>query len=140
MIRAGNINDCFWIYSLICEMENYKLSYSIFKNIYEKMINNDSYAVLVDIENNKIVGEITLRFELQLHHCSKIAEIMECTVKKEYRCRGIGSLLFDRACSLAKSKECSQIEVSSNCIRTRAHNFYEKLGMKNTHYKFCKPL
>ncbi len=140
MVRTGTVDDCFEVYSIICEMEDYKLDYDIFKEIYKKIIDSDSYEVLVYLEGKQIVGVITLRFEWQLHHCAKIAEIMECAVKKDYRSGGRGRLLFESACKLAKNKKCAQIEVSSNYKRTRAHNFYKKVGMEDTHYKFCKLL
>lgn len=140
MIRAGTVDDCFEVYSIICEIEDYSLSYDIFKRLYKKIIASDSYKVLVYVDDKQIVGVITLRLEWQLHHCAKIAEIMECAVKKGYRSGGKGSLLFEFACKLAKNQNCFQVEVASNCKRTRAHKFYKKLGMNKTHYKFCKPI
>lgn len=138
MIRVGTIDDCYDVYLLICEMENCKLDYAVFKNIYQKMVNSDFYMIIVAVEDNKVIGEITLRFENQLHHCASIVEIMECAVNAEYRSRGIGSLLFENACRVARDKNCIQIEVTSNKSRLRAHKFYERVGMRNTHYKFCK--
>lgn len=140
MIRSATVDDCKSVYSLICEMEECALDYSIFRKIYYNMIKCDAYAILVALEDDKIVGEITLRFEEQLHHCAKIAEIMECSVTSDFRSRGIGKQLFESACEVAKDRNCMQIEVSSNQIRMRAHKFYERMGMQNTHYKFSKSL
>ena len=33
MVRTGTVDDCFEVYSIICEMEDYKLDYDIFKEI-----------------------------------------------------------------------------------------------------------
>ena len=140
MIRIGTLDDCHAVYSLICEMENCELDYVSFREIYGKMLKCNAYAVLVAVEDNNVVGEITLRFEEQLHHCAKIAEIMECAVQENFRSRGIGRLFLENACELAKKQNCVQIEVSSNQVRLRAHKFYERAGMKNTHYKLCKSL
>lgn len=140
MIRPGMISDCYKVYLLICELEARELSYDNFKNIYSKMLEKDYYLIFVVVKDEQIVGEITLRFEDQLHHCSKIAEIIELVVKSECRSCGLGSLLFNKACAVAKEKNCNQIEVSSNCMRISAHKFYERLGMKKSHYKFCKSL
>lgn len=140
MVRYGTLEDCHAVYLLICEMENCELDYSAFEKIYRKFVICDSYAVLLAVIDNSVVGELTLRFEEQLHHCAKIAEIMELAVKAHFRSRGIGSLLFEKACELAENQNCIQIEVSSNKVRLRAHKFYERLGVKNTHFKFCKEL
>ena len=141
MIRTATIQDCHSVYSLICEMEDCKLDYETFEKIFAKMIScTDSYAILVAEKDNEVVGEITLRFEEQLHHCAKIAEIMECAVRADVRSCGIGSLLLEDAYKLAVNKNCVQIEVTSNQARLRAHKFYERWGMKNTHFKLCKPI
>lgn len=140
MIRVGSNEDCYAVYLLICEMENCTLCYGDFEKIYSKMMNDDAYTIFVALKDGKVVGEITLRIEEQLHHCAKVAEIMECAVSEKYRCCGFGSRLFKEAYDFAVRENCVQIEVSSNQVRLRAHTFYERLGMKNTHYKFCMPI
>lgn len=141
MIRLGTIADCRAVYSLICELEDCELNYADFERIYgEMMQRGDFYSVLIAQKGDEVLGEATLRFEDQLHHCEKIAEIMELSVTAKHRSCGIGSAIFEEACKLAKSRGCTQIEVSSNRVRERAHRFYEHLGMLNTHVKLCKPL
>jgi (aminoalkyl)phosphonate N-acetyltransferase len=75
-----------------------------------------------------------------LHHVSKIAEIQEFIVAKEYQGEGIGTKLFEIANKIALDNNCTQIEVCCNQKRKRSHEFYLKLGMKNSHYKFCLPI
>lgn len=135
------MDDCRVVYSLICELEDCELNYADFERIYGKMMHRDGfYAVLVAQKGDEVLGEATLRFEDQLHHCEKIAEIMEFSVTERHRSCGIGSAIFEEACKLAKSRGCTRMEVSSNRVRERAHRFYERLGMVNSHFKFCKPL
>lgn len=141
MIRLGTMADCRAVYSLICELEDYEFNYTDFERIYgEMMQRSDFYSVLIAQKGDEVLGVATLRFEDQLHHCEKIAEIMEFSVTATHRSCGIGSAIFEEACKLAKDKGCAQIEVSSNRVRERAHRFYERLGMLNTHVKLCKPL
>ncbi|HRS21547.1 MAG TPA: GNAT family N-acetyltransferase, partial [Clostridia bacterium] len=66
----------------------------------------------------------------------KIAEILELAVMDKYRSKGAGKELFEKASEIAKDSECLQIEVCCNQLRSRAHNFYERQGMNNFHYKF----
>lgn len=141
MIRLGTMDDCRAVYLLICELEDCELNYADFERIYGGMMHRgDFYSVLIAQKGDEVLGEATLRFEDHLHHCEKIAEIMELSVTAKHRSCGIGSAIFEEACKLAKSRGCTRMEVSSNRARERAHRFYERLGMVNSHFKFCKPL
>lgn len=79
---------------------------------------------------------LNLRFEEQLHHADWIAEIMEFVVDPSCRSKGIGAGMFEEVCRIARERDCSQIEVACNQLRTDTHRFYLRHGMKNYHYKF----
>ncbi len=79
------------------------------------------------------------RFD-QLHHCARIAEIMELAVEEGCRGRGIGTVLFDRACALSAQAGCVQIELSCSCARHDAHRFYARKGMCLSHRRYIKTL
>ena len=91
-------------------------------------------------QNMHIRGMLNLRFEYQLHHAARIAEIMELVVAAQCRNKGAGKLMLNEACRIAKENGCIQIEVACNQLRKDTHRFYEREGMKNYHYKFSKPL
>lgn len=78
--------------------------------------------------------------EDQLHHCARIAEIMELAVEEGCRGRGIGTVLFDRACALSAQAGCVQIELSCSCARHDAHRFYARKGMCLSHRRYIKTL
>ena len=80
-----------------------------------------------------------VRFD-QLHHCARIAEIMELAVEEGCRGRGIGTVLFDRACALSAQAGCVQIELSCSCARHDAHRFYARKGMCLSHRRYIKTL
>ena len=85
-------------------------------------------------------GMMNLRFEYQLHHAARIAEIMEFVVTPQCRNKGLGKLILNEACEIAKDHDCIQIEVACNQLRKDTHRFYEREGMKNYHYKFSRSL
>lgn len=85
-------------------------------------------------------GMLNLRFEYQLHHAVRIAEIMEFVVAPQCRNKGLGKLILNEACEIAKDHDCIQIEVACNQLRKDTHRFYEREGMKNYHYKFSRSL
>lgn len=140
MFRKSTESDCRAIYNLIYDMENKELPYDEFEKIYFKQINRDDMYCLVNSVEDEVIAFINLRFEDQLHHCEKIAEIMEFVVDARYRNRGVGKDTFEEASRIALGRGCSQIEVACNQLRVDTHRFYEREGMHNFHYKFSKRL
>ncbi|WP_428023013.1 GNAT family N-acetyltransferase [Arcobacter sp.] len=139
-IRLAKIDDLKDIYDLICDMESTQLDYKKFEQIFIKYLNNENFYSIVAQDDDLIVGCLNLRVEYQLHHVEKIAEIMELAVKNEYRSKGVGKKLLDKANKISKENNCLQIEVCCNQIREKAHKFYQREGMKNTHFKFTMDL
>lgn len=93
-----------------------------------------------DPGNARVVAFINLRYESQLHHAARVAEILELVVDPAERGRGLGGALFDYACDQARAHGCRQIELTTNQLRRDAHRFYARKGMLNSHYKFTMPL
>ena len=85
MYRKATLNDCEKIYSLICDMECKQLPFDKFYSIYQKQLNDRHYYCLVYEYGNDVIGVLNLRFEEQLHHSERIAEIMEFAVDEAYR-------------------------------------------------------
>lgn len=140
MYRKSEMKDIDYLYRLMCELENKNLSYESFARIYKKQLLNENMYCLVYETNNQIVAMLNMRFEYQLHHCEKIAEVMEFIVSDQYRSQGIGKAMFNQAIEIAKDNDCAQIELATNQLRKDAHRFYEREGMSNFHYKFSMRL
>ena len=140
MYRESTLDDLRKVYDLICDMESKKLPYDRFKDIFSKQLESENYYCLLREDGGRVTAELNLRFEDQLHHADKIAEIMEFAVDPERRNEGIGKDMLEEACRIAKEHGCVQIEVACNQLRTDTHRFYLREGMKNYHYKFSKPL
>ena len=140
MFRKATPDDCEKVYELICDMENTVLPYDDFAEILRKQLNDEKYYCLLYDMDEKVIGILNLRFEDQLHHADRIAEILELAVDKDYRNNGIGKSLLSQACRIAKQNGCVQIEVDCNQIRHDTHRFYSREGMQNSHYKFTKVL
>ena len=58
------------------------------------------------------------------------AEIGGLVVDEQWRSRGVGAALVDRAEQWARQRRFDQIVVHTNALRTRAHRFYERCGYK----------
>ena len=140
MYRKSTLDDCEAIHHLICDMECRNLSYERFHEIYCDQLNSGHYYCLVTERDHHVIGVLNLRFEKQLHHTERIAEIMEFAVDSNFRNHGIGKCMLEEATRIAKMNGCTQIEVACNQLRKDTHRFYLREGMQNYHYKFSKSL
>jgi PhnO protein len=138
MYRKATLADCEAVYRLICDLECKELPHDAFADIFAEQMANDNYYCLLWEQDGEVAAVLNLRFERQLHHASRIAEILEFEVDAACRSRGIGKQMFAEACRIAQENGCSQIELATNQLRTDAHRFYTRGGMHNFHYKFSK--
>ena len=140
MYRKAEKTDCGQIYQLICKLEGQTLPPEVFRAIFEKQLESEAFFCLVCELEGRVAGVLNLRFEEQLHHAGWVAEIMEFAVAPAYRSRGIGKGMLAHARRLAEESGCILIEVACNQRRTGAHRFYQREGMRSSHYKFSRPL
>jgi len=109
------------------------------QEIFENDIENKRKEYLLANIGNEVVGICSVRFNDDWHYL-KTATIDELIVNKDFRNRGIGRQLLDKACEVAREKGCYRIELHSNIKRTVAHEFYEKYGFEKSSYYFKKKL
>lgn len=140
MFQKALPKDCMAVYDLICDMEQKKLPYDRFQEIFLHQLSQPNFRCLILREEEKVLGVLNLRFEEQLHHAARVAEIMELAIDPDSRNKGLGKALFLYACDIAKNEGCIQIEVACNQLRKDTHRFYLREGMRNFHYKFSKSL
>jgi len=138
MYKKATMEDCKAVYDLICHSECKQLPYGSFAEIFAEQVEDSRFYCLLCEREGQVAGVLNLRFERQLHHASRIAEILEFSVDASCRSCGIGKQMFAEACRIAQGFGCSQIELATNQLRTDAHRFYVREGMHNFHYKFSK--
>ena len=114
MYRKASLNDVKGIYSLMCDLEGTDLPFESFYAIYREQLNSAGHYCLICVHNEAVLAVLNLRFERQLHHCERIAEIMEFVVDASCRNQGIGKEMLERASQIAKEHGCSQIEAACN--------------------------
>ena len=138
MFRKATPEDCNAVYERICDLENKELPFDAFAEIFAEQVADPRFYCLLCEMEGRVVAMLNLRFERQLHHASKIAEVLEFSVSSACRSQGIGKKMFAEACRISEEFGCSQIELATNQLRKDAHRFYEREGMHNFHYKFSK--
>jgi (aminoalkyl)phosphonate N-acetyltransferase len=140
MFRKATKEDVKDIYRLMCILEETTFDEVELSKIFYIQNQDNQYYALVYEQDNAVKGILNMRFEFQLHHCAKIAEILEFVIDEDCRNKGIGKQMLEQAISIAKEQGCDQIELDSNQKRKNAHRFYEREGFTNTHYKFVKSI
>lgn len=139
-IRKAVSEDEPFVYDLMCELEDTAFERIVFQNLYTQLLGSPADCLLVALKAGKPAGFLHLRMEGQLHHCQKVAEILELIVDQDSRGQKIGEALLKAAFVTAKENGCSQIELTSNQKRTDAHRFYRSHRMEQTHVKFVRTL
>lgn len=86
-----------------------------------------SYIVYADKEP---VGVMNYFWKLTTFTGRKILYIEDLYAKEQYRGKGIGKMLIDKAKKIAAENDCEQIELKCIYWNTGSAGFYESVGMK----------
>ncbi|MDE7399148.1 MAG: GNAT family N-acetyltransferase [Oscillospiraceae bacterium] len=128
----------------LCELIQIELGYADItvdevRSSLAKMLSSDDYFTIVAGEDGKIYGYVSAVREVCLE-AGEYYRVIGLAVKSEHQGRGLGTALLTLAESNAKAKGARLMTLSSNLRRTKAHQFYEKLGYAKTSYSFKKYL
>ena len=100
-------------------------NYNVFKSELE---NNNSKYIVAKV-NDEIVGFAGISIILDT------ADVTNIVVKKKFRGNGISSLLLEHIIKLAKSNNCSVINLEVNCNNLIAINLYKKFDFKQVGFR-----
>lgn len=139
-IRYATPNDLEDVYRLICDLEGKPLSSKHFAQNYEANLSDSSIHYLVACDDEKVIGFLSIHVQRILHHENLTCELQELYILPDYRSRGVGRLMMEYAKKLAVNLGLEEIELTTRVSRTRAQEFYKRLGYANTHLKFVKKL
>jgi GNAT superfamily N-acetyltransferase len=98
-------------------------------------INNDPNCFLMVVDcNSVVIGTFQLTYLTFISGRGKEdCQIESVFVAKDWRAKGVGTFMMKWAIDHARSRDCRRIQLTSNKLRTRAHNFYRNLGFKFSH-------
>lgn len=92
------------------------------------IINSENVKLLVAIDNDKIIGSLSIA--IYLIPTGKKAIIEDVIVDESARGKGVASRLMDRAIEIARENGVRKIELTSNPTRIAANKMYVKYGFK----------
>ncbi len=142
IIEPATAHDAERIWQLVCILEDAELPRNAFERILRHQLEDDAYCCLVarDAAGQAASGFICLRFEEQLHHAARVAQILELIVDPALRSRGTGHELLVAGRAAAQEAGCVQVELETSSWRHDAHRFYEREGMIFDHRYYRLPL
>jgi len=133
------LDDINQVFELSNQLENNSLTFDQFKPCYYEIVSLNNH-IIYGIKLDKIVGYIHLRLERQLHHAALVVEVLELIIDDHHRSKHFGKKLLDFAVSYSKSIGASHIELTTNVVRERAHQFYIREGFNQTSLKFVRSI
>lgn len=90
--------------------------------------------VYVAEREGKVVGSFQLTFIRQLSYGGcLVAQVESVHVHSSQRSHGIGRRMMEYALAEARRRGALRIQLTSSVRRTRAHEFYERLGFRASH-------
>ena len=122
-----------------------KLAYKIFKPSKEpdynqalKDFENTFTKCFIALDENKVIGFITLNIFKPLFTDYPKAHISWIAVKESYRGKGIAKVLLQMAEQYCKSQDCKYMDLSSKISPERipAHKLYESFGFQSNTQKY----
>lgn len=140
LIRKAQFADVSSVYLLICELEEKELPRDYFEQTFRNNLESPLVHYWVAMESSKVIGFISLHEQFLLHHGKPTAEIQELIITSNYRGRGIGEMMLARVLEIAQFKGLEEVELTSNNMRTRAHEFYKSNGFAASHQKLVYKL
>ena len=106
----------------------------------ERMASEGGHQVLVAEIDGAVVGVVTVFVRHLLSLDAPLGRIAAMVVDDARRSQGIGQRLVEAAEAIARGAGCDRIEVTSAERRTRAHEFYRRLGYEDRPVRFIKRL
>ncbi|MGI4850923.1 MAG: GNAT family N-acetyltransferase [Janthinobacterium lividum] len=139
--RKAHINDLPAIINLLTEddlgvlrEENKQpINQKYIDAFYKVDVDLNQYLMVIE-KDNHIIGTCHLTIMPSLTFLGSIRMQIEAVrVSKQYRSQGIGEWMINAAIDYGKSKDVSIIQLMTHKSRTRAKQFYEKLGFEASH-------
>ncbi|SRR5258708_25109207 len=138
-IRAPEAGDREALADLMTQL-GYETRASEMEMRMETILANKNYATFVAVSEGKVCGMIGTYTCYTYEHNSPSARILALVVSDKMRGHGVGQALIAAAEKDLAQKNIRRVAVNTRFDRTRAHEFYEKLGYTKNGFRLVKEL
>ncbi|MGZ5961009.1 MAG: N-acetyltransferase family protein [Rhizomicrobium sp.] len=109
----------------------------IYSLAFGRMEGDVNNRVIVAEQDGRIVGCFQITFIQGLSRAGARRALVEgVRTSSENRGQGIGEAMMRHAVELARDAGCALVQLTSDKSRTRAHDFYVRLGFEQSHEGF----
>ncbi|MFQ4139009.1 GNAT family N-acetyltransferase [Nodosilinea sp. PGN35] len=138
-IRPGQAEDSPAIAALLTELGYPVTATAVTPRLERQLVHPDA-VLLVAVDQEAVVGLISLHFVPQLALPGDFCRISYLCVAPASRGRGVGAALEAAAWNLAQERGCDRLEVHCHSRRTLAHRFYHRQGYTESPKYLVKPV
>lgn len=140
MVRTVQIftaEEMFPFYPLVNQLQPW-LKEEYYQSHLREMVKHN-YSQVVVWENETPVGVSGIWINYKLY-CGKYLEMDNVVVDNNYRNKGIGNLLYEKALEIAINENCRVMMLDAYLENTSAHRFYERNGFEKKGFHFIKKI
>lgn len=130
LIREANRGDYIPLTTLTKQL-GYPLPENEIRQNLEAICNNKNEIIYVMTDDENVIAWIHIFHAIRLESGS-FAELGGLVVEDQYRGKGIGNRLLEKAREWCLQKGIPKLKLRSNVIRKDAHRFYFRHGFKET--------
>ncbi len=125
--KKTNIKDVSFLFDLYRQFYKYKPNLKQSTKYIANRIKKNESTIFVCYSNKDAVGFVQLYKTFDSLNLNEKIVLYDLFVAKNYRKKGIGNLLMDKAKSFALKNEINLIELSTAVTNKKAQSLYEKL-------------
>ena len=111
-ITVADKRDFEGIYQLVCQLEETEFDQEAMYEVFQHVISD--HTVFISKDYDRITGYLVLSITYQMHHCGKVAEVVELCVSNSFQNRKIGTDLLNHAMIYAKPHGCVNMDITAN--------------------------
>ena len=118
----------------------YNTSQQALEQKYTEMSSDDEYKVLIDVEDDKIVGLIALHTISVFHRASKVGRITSFVVDESYRGNRASKMLLDAGDEYFRHSGCNACEAAGGMVNSHLRKQFLDRGYKALDQHLTKTL
>ena len=136
LIREAIPNDKEAVLALLDQLCEWDKCSKFSEPSFLAALEDNTMRIFVAEEDGQVIGEMTMVTYLAVRHNKRYILVDELIVDKNYRNKGIGNALMQRAIEYGKEIDAFCVNVASRKDKKEAHEFYKSIGFELKDYVF----